>query len=122
MNYRLRAAWENVRHTPIVSFFLRYWLIVSLLSAFIGLIASNALFSVVGMLIYLPALSLGALSTALLLRNIFNSKTTDQDADTGRFNKEWDELDGRTRVILTVIQILVYLLCVSMITAALAAR
>lgn len=112
----------NKLHIPVVSFFLRYWLIIALLAIFAGLIFSNALFSVVGMLLYLPALSLGSLATALLLRNVFNSETTDADADSGKFQQEWDQLDARTRVILTVAQILVYLLCVSMIAAALAVR
>ena len=116
------TAVETVKHAPVVSFFLRYWLIIVLLVIFGGLVFSNALFSVVGMLLYLPALLLGSLSAALLMRNVFNSGTTDKDADEGRFNKEWDELDSRTRVILSVVQLAVYLLCASIIAAALASR
>jgi len=118
----LRKILLAIKGLPVISFLWRYWLILALLAIFAGLIFSNSLFAVVGMFIYIPALSLGSLAFALLLRNVFNDDTTDADADSGRFRREWDELEPKTRVTLTVVQILVYLFCVSIITAALASR
>ncbi len=113
---------DKLRAMPVVGFVLRYWLIISLIAAFACLIFSNKLFAVVGMLVYLPALFIGAMAQALLARNILNNDTTDKSARTGQIKREWAEMDGKTRVILTKIEFLVYLLCASLITAALALR
>lgn len=102
------TVFQFVRNTAIVAFFLRYWWLLLLVVLASLLIFSDVLFKAVGMLVYLPVLVLGSMSVALLLRNVFNSETSDDDADTGRFTAEWKKLDPKTRVILTVVQILVY--------------
>jgi len=106
----LGAVYDVLKTLLLFQFIARYWVLLVLLGLFLTLIFSNVLFKAVGAVFCFPVLALGAMAAALLLRNVFNGETSDDDADTGRFVQEWRALDPRTRVILSVVQILVYYL------------
>jgi hypothetical protein len=118
-NFLLKT-FRTFRHLAVVSFLGRYWLLLLILAILAALLITNVLWTVTGAMLWVPALTFGAMATALLLRNIFNKSTSDEDADSGRFDQEWDKLDAKTRVVLTVIQILVYFLGAAIIAAAVA--
>lgn len=103
----------------MVKYIVRYWPLLVMVGLAVGLALSNTLFQAMGTLIYLPVLVLGAAAVALLLRNILHHDTSDADADSGRFVREWKELSMDARVKLTVLQFLVYFLGACWIAAAL---
>lgn len=122
MNNDKHPTFTKLNSTPVVGVFTRYWILFLSLVILSALIISNILFSVVGAMLWVPAGVLASMASALLTRNIFNSQTSDRDADTGRFAGDWDLLDARTRVILTVGQILVYFLGSCIIFSSIASR
>ena len=122
MNNDKRPTIKKLNATPVLGVFTRYWILFVVLAVLAALIVSNILFSVVGAMLWVPAGVLASMGSALLARNVFNSQTSDKDADTGRFEAEWNNLDLRTRVILTVAQLLVYFLGACIIFASIASR
>lgn len=118
----MKTTVSKLAKLPVIAAIRRYWVLFTLLALCGGLLLSNLLWPVFGAFLWVPALSLGAVGTALLIRNVFNSKTSDLDADSGRFEREWHDLDSRTRVILTVVQLSVYILAAAIVAAAIACR
>lgn len=107
---------------PVISAIARYWVLFTVLALLAVLLITNVLFAVVGAMLWIPALVLGCMGSALLLRNVFNAETTDKDVDSGKFEAEWGSLDSKTRITLTVVQILVYFLGACIVAAAIAMR
>ncbi len=85
----------------------------------VALIFSNVLFDAIGAMIYLPALTIGAALSALLLRNVINRDTTDADADSGYTARRGGGLGIATARCGQKIEILAYFLGACLIASAL---
>lgn len=102
----------------IINFFKRYWpLILGLILSF-AIFTNDVLFGFLGTVIYVPALAFLGILTAILLRNIFNSNTTDKYVDEKGYNKDFHDLPPREKVWLTTLQFWVYLIFAGMIIMA----
>jgi len=75
---------------PVVSFFGRYWLLLLVFAAFFAASLNDWLFQKCGAILYAPALAAVALLIVALLRNVFYSKTLDEDIRTERFHGWWE--------------------------------
>ena len=75
---------------PIVSFVARYWLLLLVFAGFFAATLNDWLFQHCGAILYAPALASVALLIVALLRNIFYSKTLDEDVRTERFHGWWE--------------------------------
>lgn len=96
---------NKLANLPWIKFIRRYWVLLAATALFLILALSNTLFSILGTFVYIPALTLAGMVSALFLRNVFNSKTTDDFSDRGLYDLEWEKLDGKTKVIISVVQI-----------------
>ena len=105
--------------TPrLINYLKRYWILLVLWLASSAAVWTNVTFLMLGTVLYVPFLALAAFLIALLIRNVFNTDTTDADSDSGRFAREWNEISVERRVTLTVVQILVYFLGTCLIAAS----
>ena len=105
--------------TALWAFVARYRVLLVLFALAVALIFSNVLFDAIGAMIYLPALTIGASLSALLLRNVINRDTTDADADSGYTARAWKRLGYRDRALWAKIEILAYFLGACLIASAL---
>jgi hypothetical protein len=106
-------------NTALWAFVARYRVLLALFALAVALIFSNVLFDAIGAMIYLPALTIGASLSALLLRNVINRDTTDADADSGYTTRAWRRLGYRDRALWAKIEILAYFLGACLIASAL---
>ena len=109
-----------MKNIPFLTYLLRYWLLLVALIAALLLSLNEAAFQHAGALVYLPVLALGAAVAATLVTHLWFRQTIDADTHDGTFLAQWQALDARTRVILTVaFRAAVFLGC-CLIAAALA--
>lgn len=120
--HTLLSVFSFLRGLAVVSFFARYWIILLILGILAAVIITGVLWTVAGAMIWIPALTVGAMATALLLRNIFNRQTTDADADSGRYDEMWEGLDDKTKVLYTIVQLLGYFIGACIVAASMALR
>lgn len=114
------AVFRFVLGNALAAYFKRYWVLLALFGIAVALIFSNVIFDALGTMVYLPALTLGAALSALLLRNVINRDTTDADADSGYTARAWKRLSARDRAIWAKVEILAYFLGACLIASALA--
>lgn len=105
-----------------INFVKRYWVLLVLWLAASVVAKFNIAFLYLGLIIYIPFLTLSAFLVGLLIRNVFNSETSDHDSDSGQFTREWKALPPEKRVTLSVYQLLVYFMGACLIAAAVASR
>ncbi|MEO6846182.1 MAG: hypothetical protein ABI254_02920 [Chthoniobacterales bacterium] len=109
-----------MKNIPILSYFTRYWILLTLLVGGILLWVSPEIYQHIGGFIELPMLYLGAWVIALLARHVFNFDTSDADAHSNWFSDHWKRLPDETRIRLTVYERIAYLLGACLIAAAIA--
>lgn len=102
---------------PVISFLRRYWWVVLVLLAAVWLAFSPGAFRLLDLFVYLPASFGIAVGLPLLWRNLFHRKTSDNDVDSGYYAREWNNLDPKTRVTLTTVQWVAYVLAAAIIVA-----
>lgn len=84
-----------------------------------GELVWHSLFGWAGSLAYAPMYVSLAMALALYIRSVVNRETTEMESINGEFVTWWKDLDPKTKVILTVIQLLIYLVCASLIISSL---
>lgn len=100
---------------PVTSFFRRYWWILLVIAATIYAMFSPTAFRLFDLLVYLPAAFAITFGLPLLWRNVFHSKTTDDDVDSGHYAKSYQSLEERDRVWLVTIQWVCYVIASAII-------
>ncbi len=103
---------------PLTPLFARYWPLIVIFVGSIFLALNDWMFKLLGQLIYLPLLAIGSALSALLIRNLIFSSTSEADVDSGWFTAEWKKLDPALRVTLTVAIVLTLFLGCAWIAAA----
>jgi len=103
---------------PVWPIFTRYWPLLCIFTGSIFLAMNDWMFKLFGQLIYLPLLAIGSALSALLIRNLIFSSTSEADVDSGWFTAEWKKLDPALRVTLTVAIVLTLFLGCAWIAAA----
>lgn len=116
----LLVVWGILRRTVVFGLLLRYWWLFVIFGAAVALCFSKALFNLFGTMIYIPALTVGAELTALLIRNIVNRDTTDKDADNGTLAQGYFAMTTSERYRWAQIQHLVRFLGAALIASQLA--
>lgn len=112
--------WGLLRKTVVFGILIRYWWLFVIFGAAVALCFSKALFNLFGTMIYIPALTVGAELTALLIRNIVNRDTTDADADNGNLAQGYFAMSPAERYRWSQIQHLVRFLGAALIASQLA--
>lgn len=103
-----------------MNFIKRYYKLLAVAALFIVLSRFDAVFSLIGTFLYLPALVAAAAATGLLLRNLFNDKTSDAHVDSGEYVKVWNELEPKERFKYTYWQWITYFIGACIVAAAIA--
>jgi hypothetical protein len=104
-------------HTPVISFLRRYWWIALIIIACVWLVFSPGAFRLLDLFVYLPCAFGITVGLPLLWRNIFHSKTTDADVDSGDYTRFYRQLDTRTRCLIVTFQWMGYVIASAIIVA-----
>jgi hypothetical protein len=94
---------------PIIGYIKRYWILLAVITILIWAYTSGALALTMRGALLIPIFTLIAGASALLLRNVYNRKTTDRYADdSDKIKVDWDELTPLQRILITKAEFLVY--------------
>jgi hypothetical protein len=94
---------------PIIGYIKRYWVLLAAIAILIWAYTSGALALTMRGALLIPIFTLIAGASALLLRNVYNRKTTDRYADdSDKIKVDWDELTPLQRILITKAEFLVY--------------
>ena len=107
-----------MKNIPFISYIRRYW-IPLIVFVVVLRAAMSRLFDIIGTLVYLPVLAVGAILVALLIRHLFFSQTLDADVHSGDFVKWWQDLEPRARVVLNLAAMAILFLGICHIAAGL---
>ncbi len=107
-----------MKNIPFISYIRRYWILLIVFA--VALVAAMShLFDIIGTLVYLPVLAVGAVLVSLLIRHLFFSQTLDADVHSGDFVKWWQTMEPCSRVVLNLAAMGILFLGVCYIAAAL---
>ena len=105
---------------PIIGYIKRYWILLAVITILIWAYTSGALALTMRGALLIPIFTLIAGASALLLRNVYNRKTTDRYADDKDWiTKDWDSLTPFQRIVITKGEFLIYFFGGSIIAAGL---
>ena len=94
---------------PIINYVKRYWILLLVITVLIWAYTSGALALTMRGALLIPIFTLIAGASGLLLRNVYNRKTTDRYADDeDKIKTDWDELTPLQRILITKAEFLVY--------------
>lgn len=130
MRDRISGIWKRLPPLPpIIDYLKRYWLILVVLGALISLYLSGTLGVTMHGALIIPIFLMIAAGSALLLRDLFNRKTTDpyvsekteleDGSKVSRIEAEWNALTPFQRILLTKVEFAVYLIVAGTVAAAL---
>lgn len=95
--------------SPIIDYVKRYWILLAVIAVLIWAYTSGALAVTMRGALLIPIFTLIAGASGLLLRNVYNRKTTDRYAsDSDKIKTDWDELTPLQRIIITKAEFLAY--------------
>ena len=105
---------------PIISYIKRYWILLAAIALLIWAYTSGTLALTMRGALLIPIFTLIAAASALLLRNVYNRKTTDKYADDKEWiTRDWDSLTPFQRIAITKAEFLIYFFGGSIIAAGL---
>jgi len=105
---------------PIIGYIKRYWILLLVIAVLIWAYTSGALALTMRGALLIPIFTLIAGASALLLRNVYNRKTTDKYADDKDWiTKDWDSLTPFQRIVITKAEFLIYFFGGAIIAAGL---
>jgi len=106
--------------SPVIGYIKRYWILLLVIAVLIFAYTSGALALTMRGALLLPIFTLIAAASALLLRNVYNRKTTEKYADDKDWiAKDWDSLTPFQRIAITKAEFLIYFFGGSIIAAGL---
>lgn len=109
-----------MKKIPIITYLKRYWPLLLVLAVLIYAYTSGAIGVAMKGLLLIPIFTLTAAASGLLLRNVYNRKTTDRYVDDKELiTKDWDSLTSWQRILITKAEALAYFLGGSLIAAGL---
>lgn len=106
-----------MKNTPIVSFIRRYWWIALIIIACVWMVFSPGAFGLLDLFVYLPMAFAITIGLPLFFRNVFHSKTTDADVDSGDYARHYRQLDTKTRCLIVTFQWIGYVIASAIIVA-----
>ena len=96
---------------PILSYIKRYWILLAVIGILIWTYTSGALALTMRGALIIPIFVLISAAASLLLRNVFNRKTTDKYVDHKTWIAlDWSNLSPFQRILITKIEFLTYFL------------
>jgi hypothetical protein len=102
----------------LFAFFKRYlFLHIALVIAIVAILTPWP-FALFGTIIYLPALALSSICTALGIRHFFFRQTLDADAASGWFVQKWQELPDAQRIYANLAVVCAFFIGICIIAAA----
>jgi hypothetical protein len=105
---------------PIIGYIKRYWVLLAAIAILIWAYTSGALALTMRGALLIPIFTLIAGASALLLRNVYNRKTTDKYVDEKDLIKnDWENLTPFQRIAITKAEFLIYFFGGSIIAAGL---
>jgi hypothetical protein len=105
---------------PIIGYIKRYWILLAVITILIWAYTSGALALTMRGALLIPIFTLIAGASALLLRNVYNRKTTDKYVDEKDLIKnDWENLTPFQRIAITKAEFLIYFFGGSIIAAGL---
>jgi len=105
---------------PIIGYIKRYWILLAVIAILIWAYTSGALALTMRGALLIPIFTLIAGASALLLRNVYNRKTTDRYVDDkDSITKDWDSLTPFQRIVITKGEFLIYFFGGAIIAAGL---
>ena len=94
---------------PIINYIKRYWILLAVIAVLIWAYTSGPLALTMRGALLIPIFTLIAGASGLLLRNVYNRKTTDRYADDAdKIKTDWDDLTPLQRILITKAEFLVY--------------
>ena len=106
--------------SPIINYVKRYWILLAVIAILIWAYTSGALALTMRGALLIPIFTLIAGASGLLLRNVYNRKTTDRYADDKDWiTKDWDSLTPFQRIVITKGEFLIYFFGGAIIAAGL---
>ena len=105
---------------PIIGYIKRYWILLVVIAILIWAYTSGALALTMRGALLIPIFTLIAGASALLLRNVYNRKTTDKYVDEKDLIKnDWENLTPFQRIAITKAEFLIYFFGGAIIAAGL---
>ncbi len=105
---------------PILSYIKRYWILLAVIGILIWTYTSGALALTMRGALIIPIFVLISAAASLLLRNVFNRKTTDKYVDHKTWIAlDWSNLTPFQRILITKIEFLSYFIGGCIIAAGL---
>ena len=105
---------------PIIGYIKRYWVLLAVITILIWAYTSGALALTMRGALLIPIFTLIAAASALLLRNVYNRRTTDRYSDDNDWiTRDWDSLTPFQRIVITKAEFLIYFFGGSIIAAGL---
>ena len=106
--------------SPVIGYIKRYWILLLVIAVLIFAYTSGALALTMRGALLIPIFTLIAAASALLLRNVYNRRTTDRYSDDNEWiTKDWDSLTPFQRIAITKAEFLIYFFGGSIIAAGL---
>lgn len=99
-----------MNNIPFLTYLQRYWLPLLATVAFVSLCLNDWAFQHFGALIYIPAVAMVSITTMLLIVHLLFRETIDKYIHAGDFVKEWQTIEPRLRVIITMSVLAVFFL------------
>ena len=94
---------------PIINYIKRYWILLLVITVLIWAYTSDALALTMRGALLIPIFTLIAGASGLLLRNVYNRKTTDKYVDDKDLIKnDWNSLTPFQRIVITKVEFLAY--------------
>lgn len=105
---------------PIINYIKRYWILLLVITVLIWAYTSGALALTMRGALLIPIFTLIAGASGLLLRNVYNRKTTDKYVDDKDLIKnDWNSLTPFQRIVITKVEFLAYFVGGCLIAAGL---
>jgi len=105
---------------PIIGYIKRYWILLAVIAILIWAYTSGSLALTMRGALLIPIFTLIAGAAGLLLRNVYNRKTTDKYVDNKDWiSRDWADITPFQRLLLTKIEALAYFLGGCVIAAGL---
>jgi hypothetical protein len=109
-----------IRSLPVVGYLKRYWILLAVIFVLIWAYTSGALALTMRGALIIPIFLTISAAAALLLRNVFNRRTTDKYVDNkDLIERDWASLSPFQKILLTKIEFAVYFLGGCIIAAGL---
>lgn len=110
----------NLLKLPIISYIKRYWILLAATALLIWAYTSGTLALTMRGALLIPIFTLVAAASGLLLRNVFNRRTTDKYVENESWiTRDWADLTPFQRILLTKIEYAIYFLGGCVIAAGL---